>query len=484
MHQLFTLNVYFFYGLAFFSMGLLAATEGGRSSDLRLRTALRPLAGFGVIHAAHEWLEMFRIMGHLDHIPGGIYPTLTLSLLTLSFLSLAAFGAYLAFGDETTCHCALTIPLGMAVFWGLGYLILREKYPNDLFFVADAWTRYALGIPSSLLAAAGLAVQQRAFQKAGLVRYGRDSFFASVAFVWFGLVGQLFVEKSSLPPSTWINSLLFLRSFGFSVQFLRAVSAAFASFFVIRFLRAFQVENDAKIAELQAARLRESQQREKLRVQLFRRIVAAQEAERQRIARDLHDETGQSLTAIGMGLRALSNEEDLQKRRNTLTQLQSLASDSILELQRVISDLRPAHLDDLGLSAAARWYAARIHERTGLQTTVSIEGDEPALEDSVKIAVFRIMQEALTNIVKHAQATKAQIRIGYLPQEIRVAINDDGVGFDADAIRVRVGRVSFGLAGMEERAALLGGGVRVSSRPNFGTEIEASAPLHWIETEE
>lgn len=477
--------IYFFYGLAFFSMGLLVAMEGGRSTDARLRMALRPLAGFGLVHAAHEWLEMFRGMGHLNDFFSGLYPLLALSILAFSFLSLAAFGAYLVLGSESTWRVSLIIPLGLEAIWVYGLLILKSRYPIDeIYIIADVWTRYSIAIPAGLLAAAGLIVQQRAFRRAGLVSFGRDSLWASVAFVWYSLIGQLFTTPSALPPSNFLNSELFFNLFGFSIQLLRAVAAAFASVFVIRFLRAFQVESDSKIAELKAAQLHESQQREHLRAELFRRIVGAQESERQRIARDLHDETGQSLTAIGMGLRGLSDETDSKRRLSTLTQLQSLTSDSIRELQRIISDLRPAHLDDLGLSATLRWYASRVHELTSMHVRVDIEGDEPTLDDAVKITIFRIVQEALNNIIKHAQATTVNVKIHYLDKEARIHIFDNGIGFEMKAVQNRIGRVSLGLAGMEERAALLGGGVTVASRPGYGTEVEAVIPFHMSRQED
>ena len=477
--------IYFFYGLAFFSMGLLVAMEGGRSTDPRLRMALRPLAGFGLVHAAHEWLEMFKAMGHLNEFFDGLYPLFALSILAFSFLSLAAFGAYLVLGSESTWRVSLIIPLGLEAVWVYGLLIFKSRYSiDDIYTIADVWTRYSIAIPASLLAAAGLIVQQRAFRRAGLVSFGRDSLWASVAFIWYGLIGQLFTSPSPLPPSTFLNSELFLNIFGFSIQLLRAVTAIFASLFVTRFLRAFQVESDSKIAELQAAQLHASQQRELLRAQLFRRIVGAQESERQRIARDLHDETGQSLTAIGMGLKGFAVETDSNKRLSTLTQLQSLTSDSIRELQRIISDLRPAHLDDLGLSATLRWYASRVHELTSIHVRVDIEDDEPALDDAVKITIFRIVQEALNNVIKHAQATTINVKIHYMLNEVRIHIFDNGVGFDMKDVQSRIGRVSLGLAGMEERAALLGGGVTISSRPGYGTEVEAVIPIHLMKQED
>ncbi len=485
MNETSLIVIYFFYGLAFFSMGLLVAMEGGRSTDARLRMALRPLAGFGLVHAAHEWLEMFRIMGHLTEMDSALFPAVSLSILAFSFLSLAAFGSYLVLGTESTWRVSLIIPLALEAVWVYGLLTFKGRYPlDDIYTIADVWTRYSIAIPAGLLAAAGLVVQQRAFRRAGLVSFGRDSLWASVSFGWYSLVGQIFTAPSRLPPSTFLNSEFFFDTFGFPIQLLRAVTAIFASIFVIRFLRAFQVESDHKIAELQEARLHESRERENLRAELFRKVVAAQEAERQRIARDLHDETGQSLTAIGMGLRGLADEN--KKKRaptDTLRQLQSLTSDALRELQRIISDLRPAHLDDLGLSATLRWYTSRLQEITHLTIKVDVNGEEHALDETVKIAIFRIIQEALNNIIKHSRASSVRVSLEYKEKSAHILVRDNGIGFDMDTVQNRIGRVSLGLAGMAERAALLGGTVEVHSRPNYGTEVEAVIPYAVLRKE-
>ncbi len=476
--------IYFLYGLAFFSMGLLVAMEGGRSSDERVRKALRPLAGFGLVHAVHEWLAMFAYIGALRGQPDSLVLTgFTLSTLSFSFLSLAAFGGFLLSKDEVAQRISLMVPLGLEALWVFGLVTLQSRYPADnVLDAVHAWTRYSLGIPASLLAALGLIAQQRAFRRAGLVRFGQDSLWAAIAFAWYGLVGQLFINPSALPPSNLINEQLFMHLFGFPVQVFRAIMAVAASIFVIRFLRAFQVETDQKIADLQAERLKESQQREMLQVELFRRVVAAQEAERQRIARDLHDETGQALTAIGMGLRGLESRMTRSPKQAavTLRELQTLAADSLKELQRLMTDLRPSHLDDLGLPAALRWYAGKIQERTNLQVKVDISGREQALEDAVRIATFRIVQEALNNLIKHAEARRVRIDLDFAEKGMHLEVRDDGRGFDLEGLKqVRSsGRPSRGLAGMQERAALLGGRVQLQSRPGQGTLVEAFIPYH------
>lgn len=477
--------IYFFYGLAFFSMGLLVAMEGGRSSDERVRKALRPLAGFGLVHAAHEWLDMFE---HIGEIGGATSSAplfgLKLALLAFSFLSLAAFGSYLLAKDQVAQRISLMVPLALEAVWVFGLMSIKGSYPASALQAASSvWTRYALGVPASLLAAAGLIVQQRAFRRAGLVRFGQDSLWAAVAFGWYGLVGQTFALQSILPPSNVINQELFQQVFGFPIQLFRAAAAGAASLYVIRFLRAFQVEMEHKIAALQTESLKESRQREALRGELFRRVVAAQESERQRIARDLHDETGQSLTAIGMGLRGLETRlaRDPERAATTLHELQSLAADSLRELQRLMADLRPSHLDDLGLSAALRWYAGKIEERSAFRVGINISGSEQPIDEAAKIATFRIVQEAINNIIKHADARRVEIDLTYGEHGTRVSVRDDGRGFDLERVKQiqSSSRPSLGLAGMQERAALLGGTVSIQSRPGQGTMVECYLPYHY-----
>lgn len=475
--------VYFIYGLAFFSMGILVAVEGGRASDVRLRRALPPLAGFGLVHAAHEWMEMYVLMGHpATPLEMSIMSAIALATLAFSFISLAAFGSFLLAETEITRRLLLLIPIGLQAVWVFGLYHFRGMYIDQtLWDVADTWTRYTLAIPASVLTAIGLVVQQRAFRRSGLIRFGQDALWAAITFGWYGLFGQFFAKNTVLFPSNLINQQTFFTLFGFPIQMFRAVMAVAASLFVIRFLRAFQVETERKIAELQKARLEESQQRELMRGELFRRVVAAQESERQRIARDLHDETGQALTAIGMGLRGLSGKLNSRNKDafTTLHKLETLTADSLQELQRLISDLRPSHLDDIGLSAALRWYAGKIQEHSSLSVRVDIAGEERDLDDAMKITIFRIIQESLNNIIKHAQASNANIYLRFEDKNVRINVRDNGTGFDLDRVKQRrTSRPSLGLAGMEERAALLGGTVCVQSRPGFGTEVEALIPYH------
>lgn len=473
--------IFFFYGLAFFTMGLMVWQERGRGSDPRLRHALRPLAVFGLLHGAHEWLDMF---GGLGMLPGQfveplLWDSVRLAILSFSFLSLGAFGASLLSPDERRRRMSLLVPLVQAAVWGIGALVLRGRFSLEggLWDAADVWTRYVLAIPSALLASLGLVAQQRAFRRAGLTRFGRDSLWAAVAFAWYGVLGQSFPRASALPPSDIINQDLFLRSFGFPVQLLRAAAAVTASVFVIRFLRAFEEEMRRQIMDLQAARLLEAQRREARRGELLRRVVAAQEAERQRIARELHDETGQSLTALGLGLRGVSTslrqDHDLAGRQ--LRQLEDLTARSLDELRHLITDLRPSHLDDLGLPAALRWYAKDLQSRVPIDVQVDVSGEQRPVSSALNTALFRVTQEALTNVIKHSQARRATVRLCFGQLEISLCVEDDGRGFVVDS-PVKPTRPSWGLLGMQERAALLGGRACIDSAPGHGTRVSVTIP--------
>ena len=478
--------IYFLYGLAFFSMGLVVWLERGRGSDKRLRHALRPLAAFGVIHATHEWMEMFQIMGML---PGQetaklLWNGLLLALLSFSFLSLAAFGASLLSPNNRIRRISLLLPLAMAGVWVFGLLIMRSRFPigDDLMIVADVWTRYVLGIPAALVASIGLIFQQRAFRRAGMTRFGRDSLWAAVAFAWYGILGQAFTRESALPPSNVINQALFFDVFGFPVQLMRAAAAVAAAIFVVRFLRSFEVERRAQIAELQAARIREAEKREAMRGELLGRVVAAQEAERQRIARELHDETGQALTAAGLGLRgiATSLDQDPSRAASNLKQLEKMVSEALNELQRLIADLRPSHLDDLGLAATLRWWAEEVESRGSLKVDVKVSGEGQKLTPPVRLALFRVTQEALTNSIKHSLATQAHVELTYQDNVVSVLIADNGRGFDINKVMSDKVYRSWGLMGMQERASLLGGQVRVDSRPEAGTVVMITIPYQTV----
>ncbi len=474
--------IYFIYGLAFFSLGLAIIMEGWRSSDARLRLALRPLAAFGLIHGLHEWMGMFEATGILatNVAIQSWWAGVKLCLLSFSFLSLAGFGFSALAPNLNLRRISLLAPLLMASIWSVGILSLRAQYfaPIDLVQTADVWTRYSLGMPSALIASVGLIVQQHAFRKVGMAQFGRDSLRAAIAFAWYGIVGQLFVHASRLPPSTFINEELFMHWFHFPIQLLRAVLAVTATISVVLFMRSFDTEIKREIASLHKARLQEAQDRETLRGKLLQRVVTAQEAERLRVARELHDETGQTLTAIGMGLRGLSDSllNNPEQSRSVLQKLESLVANSLTELQRLVNNLRPTHLDDLGLPATLRWYLDDTRQHVeNLEIKLSLTGEPVSLPQPIMIAIYRIVQEAITNVIRHAHATFVEVHLCYQPDQTKIEVRDDGVGMNLDQIN-KDARRPWGLLGMRERVTLLGGDFSIHSLPSEGTCVMASIP--------
>lgn len=473
--------VFLCYGLAFFSMGLVILVEIRWTTDLRLRQALKYLASFGLLHGIHEWLDMIELLGVL---PGQasmqiLWSALRLILLAVSFLLLAAFGSSLLAPNQRSREWSLLIPIGLATFWGLILLaFLRPSYGDEILVVADVWSRYVLAIPGALLACGGLIVLRRAFRRVGMHEFGQDSLWAAIAFLFYGPIGQIFTRPSTLPPSTMINQDLFFAHVGVPVQVFRAGAAVAVAWYVIRLLRSFEAETQQRINVLQSARILEVEQREKMRQEYLQRVVNAQENERKRIARELHDETGQSLTAIGMGMRGVSANLriDLDRASQQLCHLEGMVDHSLGELQRIIADLHPSHLDDLGLPAALRWYTEEMETRMGKHVNLNMIGVDRPIPSPVKIALFRIAQEALGNSAKHSSASQVLLDLNVGEEIVELTIEDDGVGFDQ--VRVTASdRPTWGLRGMEERARLLDGELKVSSAPDLGTRVHAIIPL-------
>lgn len=223
------------------------------------------------------------------------------------------------------------------------------------------------------------------------------------------------------------------------------------------------------------------QDKERLRTQLLAKSIRAQEDERRRIARELHDETGQSLNALIFGLKAaeLAIASDPAHGRDLVGRLKAAAGDAVRELQTVIYDLRPSVLDDLGLLPALRWYAETRLESQGIDVVWEVVGEERRLLPDIETALFRIAQEAITNIIKYADASVVSVRLSIIDTAVSLRIEDNGRAFDLAEVfanREENGR-GLGLLGMNERAELLGGQLKVLSTKELGTHVWAEIPL-------
>ncbi|HFQ94121.1 MAG TPA: hypothetical protein ENK32_08945, partial [Anaerolineae bacterium] len=664
--------VFFLYGLGFFSMGLAVWLELGRSSEFRRTRALLFLAGFGLLHGIHEWVEVY------THLPGadmGANPVghllleiFRVGLLSLSFLLLAIFGLRVIFADGADVdHGRRATIKWTAILTGIWLALViitlwtHRPCGDNCVTAVDVLSRYTLAIPAAFLAAWAMVLQHRSFKAKGMIVCARDLLWAAWALLIYGAVGQLFTKPSFLWPSTVINSDLFQQTFGIPVQLFRAILAGIMAVFVIRALRAFELEreqklmaaNEAKLAaqqealatqqraraeteklnrELQTAvqdltmlfdlsrslaatldrdtllqdalanifksvpriqggiiflrekagqplqqvaiagyettngsgttlteamqharkvaeqvvatdhalcwtgksflpvnqciclthpedqncpeRLipertvgvplviqdqvngclvlnvsagtnclttrdhdlirtvasqlsmaianatlyQEVQAREELRGELLRQVVSAQERERQRIARELHDGTGQILTALSLGLAAASAsvQRDPELAARQLNELKTLSTQVIKELHNLVMGLRPSVLDDLGLAPALRGQVQKFEERTRVATRFEVNGRIRRVQPEIETTIFRIAQESLTNIVKHADARHVTVQLTYSEDTIQLMVQDDGSGFNLDEALQADSEYRWGLLGMQERVSLAG----------------------------
>ncbi len=207
-------------------------------------------------------------------------------------------------------------------------------------------------------------------------------------------------------------------------------------------------------------------------------ILHAQEQERKRIARELHDETSQVLTSLLISLKLLEEEVGDDGARERIADTRALAHQTLRAVRSLSIDLRPSALDDLGLLPALRWYIKEFQNKCGIEVEFCTSGLKERLSPEMETATYRIVQEALTNIAKHAHARHVSISADEDGALLRVRVRDDGRGFDAQAVlRTPWQDRGLGLAGMLERASLLDGSVQIASQPGAGTTIDVTLPL-------
>jgi two-component system sensor histidine kinase UhpB len=228
-------------------------------------------------------------------------------------------------------------------------------------------------------------------------------------------------------------------------------------------------ERSAKALEEYAGRLRA----------LSARMAQVSEGERGRLARELHDRVGENLTALGINLSIVRSQmpaEALAAVDSRLADSLALVESTTERIRDVMADLRPPVLDDYGLAAALRWYGEQFARRTGLAIQMDAREPEARAEPHIELALFRIAQEALTNVAKHARATRVHIELLEFAGAHRLVIADDGVGFDPLHAGTPSGTGGWGLLTMAERAEAVGGRWSTVSAPGEGTRIIVEVP--------
>jgi signal transduction histidine kinase len=227
----------------------------------------------------------------------------------------------------------------------------------------------------------------------------------------------------------------------------------------------------AGLAQAEAERA----EREHLRARYVNGVIAAQEEERKRIARELHDSTSQSLTSLMVGLRALADSAPSARARDHAAELREVAAQTLEEVHTLALQLRPSVLDDLGLAAALERYVDDCRRRYSVTIDCALHDLGARLPHEVETALYRIVQEGLTNVVRHAQAATVSVILERHNGGVRAIIEDDGQGFTPQAAGLAQQRL--GLYGIRERAELLGGALTIESEPGRGTSLFVEIPL-------
>ncbi|MGH3079355.1 MAG: GAF domain-containing protein [Gaiellaceae bacterium] len=233
-------------------------------------------------------------------------------------------------------------------------------------------------------------------------------------------------------------------------------------------------DDDTRLAESLAARAAIAVDlSERVTRDAMRRVVEAQELERKRLARELHDETGQALTSILLGLKSLERAVDSEEGREGVSSLRDLVVSTLQDVRRLAVELRPSALDDFGLAPALERLVDTYRQQASVPAHLEIYLGDERLSSEIETTLYRMVQEALTNVAKHAGATSVSILLTRTPSSVRLVVEDDGEGFDPGTARDG----GLGLPGMRERVALLDGRLRIESAPGKGTTLAAEVPL-------
>ncbi len=456
--------VTFVYGEAFFVLGLAIALQSRKHSQLPLAKRLWLLSAFGFIHGIYEWGAVF-IPIQQTYLPAGavsILRVLQLVLEAVSFLALLQFGAELIALGSKRLRWLSTLPALGFLAWTLA-MFAAETQPrvtlDQVLVLGDILARYGMGVAGSMAAAWGLWWQAEQVREMDLPRISNYFRAAAYAFVAYTFASAI-VPQAEFFPASVINYDTVLNTIGVPVPVFRAILGGLIAYLIIRGSEIFDIETDRLLEEVAQAR--------------------AVAADRERIGRELHDSIIQSLYAAGLMLEdaSLTIDEDTAQAKEHIEGVIVSLNRAIRDIRRYILDLRGevslGNLTD-SLNEMVRTFRLDTLVDAGLQ----VKGDvRTALTREETSHVLTIAREALTNVSKHAQATRVDVTLDYRPHEIELDVADNGAGFTKDGDGAGAGTGEhLGLRNMEERARIIGASLTVESEPGKGTRVRLLMPL-------
>jgi signal transduction histidine kinase len=455
LHEFFSLNrplVLFVYGQTFFIMGLAIFLQSRRHSRLRLSHDLRWLAAFGILHGIYEWGDVF-IPYQADYLPRP-YTELLLTahvvLLAVSFLCLLIFGAVTVDGRWRRAHW-LVIVLGL--IWGLSFWVMLYSIGSfdEWHRTVSIWARYLLGLPGGLLAAYGLRYQAETHvAPLGVSNIYHTLRIAGVALLAYAFVGGVVVSPGSFFPANVLNKAAVESLVGVPIEVFRSIAGLILAISMIRALEIFDIEVDRLIEGMEVENI--------------------QANERDRIGQEIHDGAIQAVYSASLILESMQDyvAPDTPARARLETTERVLSS-AISDLRRYMVSLR-SDVPQESLASGLRQLVSdpRFSSLLRIQLNTAVEPDLKPIQVG---HILAIVQEALSNIVRHAHARNVQIEISHEETGLVVKMSDDGQGFDEKSHTP-----GYGLRAMRDRARLLGAALTIHSRPGKGTTISLSIP--------
>lgn len=452
--------VYFFYGLSFFSLGLVIALRSRQHSRLELGRSLGWVAAFGFAHGFHEWGDIFiPIQNAYMHASLILFlRSLQVFLLALSFAFLFQFGAEM---NRTKWPKIMSLPLILITAWTLWFFIVpgSKNYEDLSIWLLDAsiWARYLIGFPAGIVAALGLKYQaEKIFEQLKNQRIFNTFRVAGVMLVGYAILSGLLVSSAQYFPANILNTDLLSDWSGIPVPVFRSIISILLSISIIRALDIFDLEITDILNKYE--------------------IESILTREKENIGRQLHDQTIQTIYVAGLLVDSVKRGSQIVAAdEKKLDRALGSMDDAIASLRKSIGELQPKDHDETILKLIrSRLDDSNFSSLFTLNLDIQIDENEK-FGPNRSHHLIEILGESLANIARHAHAKTVSLKVFKEEKNIVFIITDDGLGFSIDS-----SPPGFGLRNMRDRARLMGGNLYIETAPNQGTEIWCTVPLEDV----
>lgn len=454
--------IYFVYGLFFFLMGFAIALQirtHRNLSTLPLAKSLYLLAAFGITHGLFEWAFIF-IPIHAQYASTQAIKYFYIFgeiLAGISFLFLFNFGVNLTVEFFKKYNWLRYLPSMIFIFWLVSFILvplLINDNTGERIFASETWTRYLLGFPAAFSGSYAFWKQYQTFRATTSYSIAKNFRQASFFFCLYAVATGLIVPEADFFPASILNAEAFFNIFHVPIQLVRAICGMAIAYYVIGALDIFSLEHRKSLEEA-------------------RRIHLLLE-ERERICRDLHDGIIQQIYAVGLQLENTCYlvKEDVHSASGQINIVLASLDKIIKDLRNYILDLQPVNFQETNLHLGLSRLIRKLQANSGIQPELDIKGEVIELPKEICYHIYHIVQEAVSNTIKHAGATKIKIELEFLPGKIRLVISDNGQGFAAGKIGQEYQSDTHqGLQNIQERSKLIGARLNIDTEINKGTRI-------------